>query len=224
MQQRTTNLASENRHVADLAPRIIRVGLLTLGAIALVAGALTAMGGEEAARRFFHAYLTNFAFFLSLSLGALFFVILQHLTRSGWSVVVRRMAECIAANVLLLALLAIPILVGMHHLYPWTDAEAVAKDHLLHGKAAWLNTPFFIVRLVIYFAVWTLLARFFYRHSVRQDETGDVGLTLRMQRFSAPAMLLYAITITFAGCTLPAAVIWPMKKRPKYCAASMTAR
>lgn len=201
MQQRTTDLANEQRHVAEPAPRIIRVSL-TLGAVGLVAGALTAMGDEEHAGRLYHAYLTNFAFFLSLSLGALFFVILQHLTRSGWSVVVRRLAECVAGNLLLLALLAVPILVGMHHLYHWTDAEAVAQDHLLHGKAVWLNTPFFIGRVVVYFLVWSLLARYFYRRSVRQDETGDVGLTLQMQRFSAPAMLLYAVTVTFAAFDL----------------------
>ena len=60
-------------------------------------------------RRFFFAYLTAFVFFLSLSLGALIIVLLQHLTRAAWSVGVRRIAENLAALMPALAILAIPI-------------------------------------------------------------------------------------------------------------------
>jgi hypothetical protein len=101
-----------------------------------------------------------------------------------------------------LALLAVPVLLGMHYLYEWTDPDAVAADPGLSGKAAYLNPTFFVIRVVIYFAVWVGLARFFFRTSLKQDETGDVGLTLRMQWVSGPAMLLFAVTITFAAFDL----------------------
>src|ERR1700683_3519262 len=43
--------------------------------------------------RFFFAYLVNYSFFLAIALGGLAFVLLQHVTRAGWSVNVRRIAE-----------------------------------------------------------------------------------------------------------------------------------
>ncbi len=165
------------------------------GVAALAAAFLLADAG-----RFLAAYLTAFAFWLSLSLGALFFVILQHLTRAGWSVTVRRIAEVLASNVLPLAVLFVPVLLGLSSVYPW----AHGGDHGgLHGdKAAWLNPTAFSVRAVACLAVWVLLARFFLAASVRQDASGDPGLTARMQRFAPLATVLYALTVTLAAFDL----------------------
>lgn len=60
--------------------------------------------------RFFAAYLTVFAFLLSISLGGLFFVIAQHLVRAGWSVTVRRVAEAVAYNFKILPILFLPLI------------------------------------------------------------------------------------------------------------------
>ena len=62
---------------------------------------------------FFYVYLANFLFFVSISLGALFFVIVQHLTRAGWSVAVRRVAEVLAATTPMMGILFIPILLAV---------------------------------------------------------------------------------------------------------------
>jgi MFS family permease len=74
-------------------------------------------------RRFYFAYLFAFAYFLMLSLGALFFVLIQHVTRAGWSVNVRRVAENMAAQLPVLGVLSIPILLSVllqkGDLYPW---------------------------------------------------------------------------------------------------------
>ena len=176
----------------DLAPRVTRFAAV-VGVAGLVGGIGCALIAEDGAARLLRAYLVNYGYFLSLSLGALFFVLLQHLTRSGWSVVVRRLGETVACNVLPLAVLGIPLLVWSRHLYPWADPEVA--HGLPDGKRLWLEA--FAVRAVVCFVVWVLLARFFFLTSVRQDATGDVGLTLRMQRISAPAMLAYAVTVTF---------------------------
>jgi hypothetical protein len=194
-------ISGEQRRLGELGPRMVRgagvVGLVGLGAAVLQA-ALTENGLE----RFFHAYLVNFCYFLSLALGALFFVMLQHVTRSGWSVVLRRLAEGMAATLPVLAVLVIPVLIGMHDLYHWTHADALAEDPLLRWKRPYLNPPFFIIRVVVYFVVWAVLARFFLTTSARQDRTGDVRLTLRMQAVSAPGLVLFAVTVTFAAFDL----------------------
>jgi hypothetical protein len=195
---RTVDLGEERTRLGDLGPVIVRWALL-VGVVGLAASVALAFLVEDGAQRFFASYLVSFAYFLSLSLGALFFVMIQHLTRAGWSVVIRRQAEMIAANLGWLAVLFIPVLVGMGDLYPWTDAAGVAEDELLQWKQPYLNVPFFLVRCVVYFGVWFLLSRYFLRRSLEQDETGDFMLTVRMERTSAPAMVAFAFTLTFAS-------------------------
>jgi hypothetical protein len=195
------DITKEKTGLDGLATSLFRgagaVGVVFL-AVSLAIGLATAGGWS----RFLHSYLTSFAFFLSLSLGALFFTILHHLTRAGWSVVVRRIAETLAGNVLLMAVLALPLLIGMGHLYHWAQAGAAAHDHLLQHKRPWLNPPFFAIRIALYFAVWILVSRYFISRSIRQDRSGEIALTLQMERFSAPAMVLYALTANFAAFDL----------------------
>ena len=241
---------------------------LIAGVVVLAASYLLSRFTQDGSRRFWLSYVHNFAFFLSLSLGALFFVVLQHLTRSGWSVVVRRPAEIVAANLLVLAAMFVPIAFivagGSGTVYPWakpasafahlnTDQDhattahasagagvearlaaydernvtsghagaAQAEDHarahepsaadhddhaahdaLIAKKRAYLNAPFFILRWIAYFAVWAGLGWWFWTRSMHQDASGDVALTHAMQRRSAPAMLLFALTVTLASFDL----------------------
>jgi len=175
--------------------RTVTLAGATVGAVLLAVPAI--VGSWE---HFLRSYLTCYAYFLSIALGGLFFVLLQHLTGSSWSVVVRRLAEAIAANVLLLAILVLPLLAGMNTLYEWMHPEE--GDALLLGKAAWLNAGFFVVRVVVYFGVWCIAARWLLGTSVRQDETGDPKLTVAMAKASAGLMVLYALTVTFAAFDL----------------------
>jgi hypothetical protein len=152
---------------------------------------------------FYHSYLLNYCFFLSISLGALFSVALDHACRAGWNVNLRRLAEIMAANIPTLTFLFLPIIVpvllGSHGLYGWNSRSAIAGDALLGHKAAYLNAGFFGVRCVAYFAVWGFLARFYLTRSLEQDETRDPALTLRMERLSPLALVLFAVTVTFAS-------------------------
>lgn len=149
--------------------------------------------------QFFFSYLVSFTFFSSLAVGSLFFVMLQHLTRAQWSVVVRRIPETISGNILIWAIFLIPILLGMHSLYHWTHVEAVAQDPVLQGKEPYLNIPFYIVRQVIYFGLWGFLGYRLYKNSIKMDETGDWGLQTLLRRTSGPGMFLFAITLGFAS-------------------------
>ncbi len=153
---------------------------------------------------FQHAYLTSFVYFLSISLGALFFVPIHHLTRAGWSVVVRRVAELLMQNVIPWAVLflvgiLVPVLWGSHALFEWNNPEALAHDELLQHKSPYLNATFFTIRAIVYFAAWILIARFFLKNSLAQDQSGDKQLTLNMQKHSALAVLVFAMTVTFAA-------------------------
>lgn len=149
--------------------------------------------------QFFFSYLVNFSFFSSIALGSLFFVLVQHLTRSVWSVALRRIPETFASYIHIWALFLIPILLGMHSLYHWTHADAVAADPVLQMKVPYLNTPFFIIRQFIYFAVWSFLGYRLYQKSVEMDDTADWGLQTLMRRTSGPGLFIFAITLAFAS-------------------------
>lgn len=195
------DIVQDERRLGAGVERLWRVaaGVGLAGVVVSVALAAVTTGGFK---RLAFAYLTSFAWGLSLALGALFFVILQHLTRAGWSVVVRRLAEGVASTLPFWAVTAVPVLAFMPMLYPWAHRDAVAADTLLQAKSAYLNVPFFVGRLVLFFVVWVLLARFFAGRSRLQDETGDPELSLLMQRRAAPAMIAFALTLTFASFDL----------------------
>jgi hypothetical protein len=177
--------------------------LVATGAVLLAAAGASTWLKPEWSGHFWFSYLLHFCFFVSLGLGALFFVILQHLTRAGWSVVVRRLSENMAATLPLLGILFLPVavllLAGGTELYAWNDPVKVRDDSLLQGKTPYLNAGFFVVRAGLYFAVWSGLALFYRRLSIQQDATRDPRLTLRMQRWSGPAMIAFAGTVTFAS-------------------------
>jgi hypothetical protein len=172
-------------------------------ALILLGGAgILSLFMDNGLQRFLQSYLLAFSFFLTLGLGALFFVLISHLTRAGWSVTLRRLSEDLAVCLWLALALFVPILFGLGHLYQWAQPEIVADDPLLQGKAVYLNRTFFTLRWAFYFFVWIGLAHFFYRVSGQQDETGDPDLTEKMERVSAPGTLLFALTITFASFDL----------------------
>jgi hypothetical protein len=114
--------------MGPLAPRMIVSGLVAAGVGIAVALSCTP-GGKTAASFFHHAYLVAFVFYLMITLGSLFFVMLHHLARSGWSVTLRRVAEALSGNMLLMAVLFIPVAMGLHVTYQWADrAEPNSAD------------------------------------------------------------------------------------------------
>ncbi len=160
--------------------------------------ALSAIGFFTEPEQFYHSYLTAFTFWISIGLGGLFFTLLHHLVGATWSVVLRRISETLMITLPLMALFFIPLIFGMHDLYHWTHADAVAQDAILQKKAGYLNVPFFLIRTVIYFAVWTLFGFMLYRWSRKQDQ-GDMSKNRTMRQLSAPGMILFALTVTYAA-------------------------
>ncbi len=171
---------------------------VAVGGIGLGLSVVLARTTETSAGDILRSYLVAYMFFLSLAMGGLFFVMVTHLTRAGWSVALRRLAEAIAGSLVPLAALLVPVIWGIDDLYEWSHQSAVAADPLLQHKSAYLDRSFFIWRLVGYFAVWIVLTVYFNSRSLRQDVSGEADLTLEMERVSAPGLIVYAMTLTFA--------------------------
>jgi hypothetical protein len=173
-------------HLSKLAPSV----MAAIGA----AGVATTffVAGRE---RFWASYIVWFLFLLTVGIGALFLVALNHLVGARWSVPLRRATERIASLVVLAAPLAVIALFALPVLYPWTFPEA-ANNPAIVAKSAWLNVPFFAGRAVGCAALLVLFFALFVGGSIRQDRTKDPALSVRAKRLSAPFMFVFAITIT----------------------------
>lgn len=172
---------------------------LLVGGVGLV---ISFVGWATDAHQFYFSYLVGWVFCLTLALGALFFVLIQHLTKARWSVVVLRLSESLLWSFPLLAVLSIPILFGMHDLYHWTHEDVVANDPVLAGKKAYLNVPFYLIRLALYFLAWSVVGYKLYRLSLEQDHRPDPGIPARQRRVSAWGLVLVAVTTAFASYDL----------------------
>lgn len=149
---------------------------------------------------FLASYLVAYMFALTLCVGSLFFVMIQHITRAGWSVVVRRMAENMSAVLPIMAVLFLPILIFAGKIYGhWWHLDSEIGDKTLEGKSGYLQPTFWRIRAVFYFAVWIGLATWFRKRSLEQDQTGDPMISLRMSKRAAPGLLLTGLTYTFAA-------------------------
>ncbi|RMH62656.1 MAG: hypothetical protein D6677_09430 [Calditrichaeota bacterium] len=175
----------------------------SVGKTSMIVGALmlllTAVGYVSNQEIFFRAYMVGYMFWLSLALGGLFFTLVNHLFGSEWNIVLRRFSESLSKTFPLLAILFIPLWLGMHDLYHWTHTEVVVKDPMLSAKSGYLNMTFFTVRIIIYFGLWTFISHFLHKKSLLQDEHPSEELIMTMRRFSAPFMVLYALSTTFAA-------------------------
>jgi hypothetical protein len=181
---------------------------------ALIVGALfliiLVIGGLFEREQVLQSYLFGFTFWLGISVGSLALLMLQHLTGGGWGLVIRRVLEAATGVLPLMAVLFIPVVLGAHRLYPWTNPERIANSPVLKGKIAYLNLSFFSLRAALYFAIWLTLAFFLNKWSLEQDGTADQGVTKRMRLLSGPGMVLFVFTVTFA------AIDWYMSLEPEW--------
>ncbi len=173
------------------------------GAIGLAAlGGAFALKGEHG-HDFYFSYLTSAMFWLALSLGGLFFVLIQHAARAGWSIVVRRIAENMALTLPVMGLLILPVVfLGAHDLFHWTHTEVVASDPMLSWKEPYLNESGFRIRAIVYIVIWSIFGLFYWRTSTAQDTAnkGDIAGMSHKMRWAAPlGIAVFALSLTFSA-------------------------
>ncbi len=189
-------------------------GIERLGKAALVVGLaalaiLIAMGLRDPVQ-FFQSYLFAFVFWVGVPLGCAGIWMLHNMIGGTWGFPMRRPFEAGSKTFVLMAVAALPILFRLPALYTWADPGKVAADPLLQYKHAYLNVPFFVSRTVLYFCIWIVVTFLLAKWSRQQDTTGEAELTQRMKNLSAPALLVFELTITFA------AVDWVMSLEPNW--------
>ncbi len=187
--------------------RRLRLPALVVG---LVAMAATLAGLLLGPGDYFRSYLFAYLFWLGVALGSLGMVMVHRLVGGEWGLMVRRIFEAAAMTLPLMAMLFIPIFFGLRGLYPWARPEMVAEDPILRFKSGYLNAPWFIGRTYGYFLLWIVMAVLLRRGSLRQERNDSLSLRSWLQRLSAGGIILYGLSMTFAG------VDWVMSREPHY--------
>jgi hypothetical protein len=195
------------KHNESLLPQFDKIQrrAMIVGGVGIV---LLAAGAMISEADFFQASLYGYLFWMGLTLGCLGILILHHLVSGTWGHVVQRYVESGARTLPFMALLFVPIALGLNHLYPWTSHEHL--EHVVEKKVGYLNAPFFLGRQIFYFSFWSIAAYWLSKKSNLQDENGDVLLTRRMKLFSGPSMVLFVLTVTLAS------VDWMMSLEPEW--------
>jgi hypothetical protein len=198
------------KHSEPLLARLDRFQqrALIIGAVGLVA---CVAGIFIDPSQLFRSWLFGFIVWIALPVGSFGIYMLHNLVGGAWGFLIRRLLSAAIRTLPVMFVLFVPVIIGMltGDLYEWARPEA-AHDHVLHAKAAYLNQPFWIVRSVIYFAIWIGWSAMVFRHVRRLEESGEIREIRKIQNVSAGGLVLLMLTMTFA------AVDWAMSLEPHW--------
>ena len=157
---------------------------------------------------FFKSYLVAWLFALGLSLGAMALLMVHHLVGGEWGWFCRRPAEAAAGVLPLLALLFIPVLIGIPHLYPW--AGAYQHDPILLHRRPWMNPGGVIARSFLYLLAWIVTAKMLRTLSLAQDRGENLKAEQRLRVVSVAGLIAYFVLMSFAS------IDWVMSLEPQW--------
>ena len=175
--------------VKTLSAAFVLIGVLTFAA-----GLFQGGGDRDSQARIWHSFLTSYMYFTDLALGGLFFAAIQHVTKAGWSVNIRRFIESLTAFLPYALGGGLILLFGAKSLYEWMHPDIVAHDFILKGKASYLNGAAFSIRLIAFFVGWLFFRAAIVGKSIKQDENGDANLTLQNVGISIAFLLFFALS------------------------------
>jgi hypothetical protein len=212
---------SAARTQLDLTPppvvKTIAKRSLIVGVVFAIAAAILAVRNPD---EFYRAYLLGYMCWLGVALGSMAVIMIRHLTGGGWGVVIRRIQGAAMRSLPLLTLLFIPIAVAVlqGRIYPWAMAlDAIQEPHIREHldrhsfiKEAYLNPRGFIIRAIIYFAIWNLLSYLLSRWSKQADAPNAPDNTQKFKAVAGPGLILYGFSISFA------AIDWVMSLDPSW--------
>ncbi len=194
--------SSDSVRLGALAPGAARVAA-AVGVVLLLTSVALGAREDDGFRRLSQAYLVAFLFALSVGLGALFWVTLQHLVDARWSVPVRRVGELLASSMPALAVLSLPVVVpallGATPLFPWLPGAPVEPEPGSAAGRPYLTRELFGARWALYFGFWCAAGTWMLRRSLAQDAAGGLLPLDAVRRRSPLLMIGVALTTTFAA-------------------------
>lgn len=166
--------------------------------VGVVFGIASVLGWIFDYDQFYRSYLLGYMWCFELTIGSLALLMLYHLTGGAWGTVIRRILEAAMQNIWLMLPLFAPIIIGAHHLYPWTRPEEVASSaHMREVAHNYLNMGWWLVRAAVYFGIWIYLILMLMRISKRQDREPEVPMDTVLRTISGPGEVLYIFATLF---------------------------
>jgi hypothetical protein len=148
--------------------------------------------------QFFQSYLVAFLWVLGLSLGALGFSMIHYLGGGRWGAAIGDVLRSGSSLFWLLAILFIPIVVGIPTLYSWANPAVIAADPALQHKAGWFSIVAVVIRAIVYFGSWIIISRYLNRWFREWDQTGDPRLRRSLRNLSGGGLVVVVLTASFA--------------------------
>src|ERR1035438_8420018 len=207
--------AATTPHLDLTAPEVVRKisqRSLVIGVVfSVIAVALAFIRPDQ----FYRAYLLGFMCWLGVALGSMAILMIRHLTGGGWGTVIRRILGAAMRTLPLLAILFIPVILGIRRLYIWAQPlgnieDKHLREHLEQITQTYLTVNGFIIRAVFYFAVWNVLSFLLSKWSKETDRPGAPDHSGRFKAVSGPGLILYGFTISFAT------IDWVMSLDPSW--------
>ncbi len=191
--------ASDYQAPAEMSRwRNLAIGIGGICTIIMLAVAL--LFREQALETALRAWLLGFIFSCGLGIGGLGILHLQYLTGGAWGVVSRRVLEACSRTVLVLAILFIPIALGVYNLYEWSHINKT--DAIVMHRGWYLTWGGFVVRAYIYFLLWWVMQYLLNKWSAQQDASADYEEAAvhlgSATAFSGPSLVFFALLVSFA--------------------------
>jgi len=183
--------------------KTLTLALIAVGVLFTVIGVVMEMEGDHFSTRILGSALTSSFFYLSLAVGALFFLALQYATETGWYASVKRMIEGVAGFLpygigLMILVLGIISLMDGAHIYLWMDPQYTTEgshhyDSIIDGKSFYLNQTFFWIRTIAYLAVYYLFWVGFRKRSLEEDRVGGTDLHFKNYKKGALFLVFFSV-------------------------------
>ncbi len=159
---------------------------------------------------FYRGYLSSYIFWFSIAVGCLAVLMLQYTTGGEWGLMIRRPLGAAARTLTWMAVLFIPVLIGMKWIYPWMNLEWARHDEAVSPKLGYLNVTRFLIFTVVYFALWILWAWRIRILSLQFYKDRSPYTDLSRQKWAATGLPMIVLTLTFAS------IDWTMSLEPKW--------
>ncbi len=211
----SADIAIHGDHLDSSKVSKVKTIALLIAAVGTIASLLGLFGVFGARFQGTYAYSWVFAyyFFLTLSIGGVFWTLLHNVSNSGWGTSVRRTFENLGSTFPWIFLLGLPLLFPQvnQYLFEWMNIHRDAKgdvkehlhhvDHLLYNKHWYMNIPFWFGRFAFYGIGLTAVIYFLRKLSTDQDTDPKPGVNrlLRARFHSTYTLIIFALTITFTG-------------------------
>src|ERR1700692_1685752 len=207
--------AATTPHLDLTAPEVVKKISQRSLVIGLVFAVISVVLAFIRIDQFYRAYLLGFMCWLGVALGSMAILMIRHLTGGGWGTVIRRILGAAMRTLPLLAILFIPVILGICRLYIWAQPLSNIEDkhlreHLEQITQTYLTVNGFVVRAAFYFLVWNVLSFLLSKWSKQTDHAGAPDNSGRFKAVAGPGLILYGFTISFA------AIDWIMSLDPSW--------